>query len=466
MKKILTLLLFCLWACVPAHAWVFLQSVQENKNTSVLLPKIINRQAHIRVCMDLLDQNSRPSSNPSNAKENSDTYEKIRPIIESSYQMWMDTLRNTIQRSGRSAEFADVLSLLPKKKLTFEFINPDLSPCVDDKAQDLYVRVVPVVQAPGAAAYVRVHNNLVAMTLDKWDIYSPEELRGHVLHEIGHTFGLGDMYQSSAKKSYNSRTYTTAAIQPLWETAACMNDSCNGYTKRVPYSETQAVWDEQRGGFRSISKSGYKTVFVANSAEKLTCDDMDGLVNLLDYYFPEKMSKRRTEGWLSFCRDKNLAYAYSLPFTVTPEEKADFAQFVKKGRLGLSPLIGKTEFLANYTKNIVNGTAPTEDSLRRKQLQQQAKQELFQAVVQKQKTPSAASTPTVPDECPVCHKPLRGTDAIRLCDRDSKRRIRGGCVYLHRGCKGNLGNPDALRSFLKTVDPKYVGHSEKTRVAF
>ena len=467
MKKTFSFCMLLLLS-MPASAWVFFSYAQE-KATGILLPKIINQQGqNLRVCMDVLDENDKSMYNsPADRTLALEHYNQTKPFIASAYQTWFDTLRSTIINSGRQKEFADVLALLPSQPLSFNFINPDATPCYDDSKQDLYIRL-DLAPVEGHQAYIRVHNNFAAMTLFQKEYKIPERLKRIILHEAGHTLGLGDMYSQKEGADYNSSLYSMANIQKLSSIPSCMNENCSGNMERRIVIKTYERLGEE-GSRRSSQEE--VMLFHPYSNELLTCDDMDGLVNLLDFYFPSKMSNRRSQGWLSFCKDKNVAYVASLPVPVSAEEKASFDSFAASGRQGISPLADKAANALAQTARLETARKERarQESLAAQEKEKQAAQEALQTALaaekkQQQYNALLQSTPQVPNECPICRKPLRnGTKIGIVCDRAEDGSIRG-CIAKHSAC-GAGWTKSQLREFLKNTDPKFVKSTNRIQIA-
>lgn len=471
MKKFFSFCMLLLLA-MPASAWVFLADTQK-KVPGVLLPKIINQQGqNIRVCMDVLDDNDRSMyNNPAQRTLALTHYNAVKPFLAPAYKTWFDTLRSTIINSGRQTEFADVLALLPKQDVSFVFINPEASPCIDDSKQDLYIRLDPIL-LDEHEAYMRVHNNFSSMTLFQNSHKIPDLLKLTILHESGHTLGLGDMYGEKENASYNSKFYSMASIQKLSTISSCMNKNCSGDIEKRTVIETSQRLGE-KDSWRSLEKE--VILFHPYSNESLTCDDMDGLVNVLDFYFPEKMSARRTQGWLSFCPNKNVAYVASLPVVLTEQDKADFSQFIAQGRQGSFPIVQKLQAARQRAEHTERLAAQAREQQRMQEQQKQVQDSLAAAIANQQKEQEYQaklnqyqSRPQVPNECPVCHKPLLSGyvsyNAVRLCDRDENGHIRLGCIFIHQGCKGDLKYKSKLQEFIKSLDPKFITPTADARI--
>ncbi len=471
MKKTFSFCMLLLLS-MPASAWVFLTDAQE-KATGILLPKIINQQGqNLRVCMDVLDENDKSMYNsPADRTLALEHYNQTKPFIASAYQTWFDTLRSTIINSGRQKEFADVLALLPSQPLSFNFVNPDATPCYDDSKQDLYIRL-DLAPVGGHQAYIRVHNNFAAMTLFQKEYKIPERLKRIILHEAGHTLGLGDMYSQKEGADYNSSLYSMANIQKLSSIPSCMNENCSGNMERRIVIKTYERLGEE-GSRRSSQEE--VMLFHPYSNELLTCDDMDGLVNLLDFYFPSKMSNRRSQGWLSFCKDKNVAYVASLPVALSEQDKTDFIKFISQGRRGFFPVVQKLQAARQRAEHSESLAAQAKEQQRMQEQQKRVQDSLAIAIASQQKEKAYQanlaeykSRPKVPNECPVCHKPLvsghLSYHAVRLCDRDENGNIRLGCIFIHQGCKGDLKYKSKLYGFIKSLDPKFIAPTIDTLV--
>lgn len=450
MKKIFIALLACLLP-ISACAWVFLTDA-ENKDAGLLLPKIISQKGqNVRVCMDVMPDLDPALYAPS--KELSVyLYKTYAPYLVKGYQTWFDALRSGIIQSGRQDEFADILALLPPKKISFSFTNPDASPCTGDNNQDLYVRLVSNPSASAgksAGAYMRQHSRFAALTLNSAGYKIPEQLSDILLHEIGHTLGLGDMYREEKNSAHNSHIYTMAQTQELDSIDSCMNNTCRG----------------------KVVKNINFTTYYPFSQQKLTCDDLDGLVNLLDYYFPDQMSVRRTQGWMSLCPQRNVMYVASLPVPVSAEEKASFDSFAASGRQGISPLADKAANALAQTARLETARKERarQESLAAQEKEKQAAQEALQTALaaekkQQQYNALLQSTPQVPNECPICRKPLRnGTKIGIVCDRAEDGSIRG-CIAKHSAC-GAGWTKSQLREFLKNTDPKFVKSTNRIQIA-
>ena len=431
MKKLfIFLVLFLLSA--PAFAWVFTTEAVEWDRETILLDKLVSGEP-LGVCIHIEGRDC------SSASTCADIHSSTRTVFEAAYQNWFDTLRASIEHSGRRAEFADILALIPRK-LNFTYYNGpenDFASCAYRSFGETYPRINLILQpffklveyAPGgriqggnynkagttgmAKPILSFHYNAEDFGLYGYPlkngqkntenrIVSSNQSSYHTMqHELGHTLGLGDLYKEAANNSYNSRLYTTNKI--------------------IPGPQTPAIMSREVG---------------------LTCDDMDGLINLLDHYFADsrlKNSVRRQKGWLSLCSDRNIAYAYGLPFSVTEEEKAQYKAFAAKAYGSgapsqvLAPCAEKVR--ANYQqstqgRNALEAQKAVADSLA------QVRQQNLQQREAVEKEANIAAYNQKAAVCPVC-----GKKVLYEHDKYSYNAQVGGVlrqIHVHSGCDGKF----------------------------
>ena len=431
MKKLfIFLVLFLLSA--PAFAWVFTTEAVEWDRKSILLDKLVSGEP-LGVCIHIEGRDCSSSSTCA------DIHSSTRAVFEAAYQSWFDTLRASIEYSGRRAEFADILSLIPKK-LNFAYYNGlenNFASCAyrtfGEKFSQIDLIIKPfyklVEYGPGGdiegGSYNKVGSTGMAKpTLSFYYNVSDFGLSGYPLkdgkkhtemrgisdrssyhfmqHELGHTLGLGDLYKEA---SYNSRLYSTGRIIPSTRTSSVMN--------------------------RDI---------------ELTCDDMDGLINLLDHYFADtrlKNSVRRQKGWLSLCSDRNIAYAYGLPFRVTEEEKAQYKAFAAKAYGSgdpsqvLAPCAEKVR--ANYQQSMqgrekLDAQRALADSLAQAKEQDLLKRE------EAEKAANIAAYNQQALTCPVCKKKVLYDQDKFSYNTNAPIGSRYYQIHVHDSCTAQLQN--------------------------
>ena len=191
---------------------------------------------------------------------------KYREIISAAYAQWFSEPARLIRRAGREEEFADVLPLL-ERGIKVQFADKE-------EDSDIRIYIIPlkqVQQACGSAA-------AGCFSLEPFLlIYMPEDnflrklassgrmsLQSISLHEIGHSLGLSDQYLQG--RSQNSHSV---------------------------YSGPEPSQSAMR------------------SNNKLTCDDADGIINLID--ITRGTSRGGAEGWRSLCKKSDVYYANGAP---------------------------------------------------------------------------------------------------------------------------------------------------------
>ncbi len=180
-------------------------------------------------------------------------------LLIQAVKAWPTYALHQIEQSGRSEEFADIIPLLKSevklKKTSDRTLadiqllaasNKDLTEMCGQHVKGCIVFDVLIV-IPKIISYA-----------DKTDNY--QEVLGILTHEVGHCYGLADQYYSGAE-----------------ENASSVHSTSN----RVDSDKS-----------------------IMSYANELSCDDVDGFINLIDLN-QQKMfgsySTRAQKGWKSFC---------------------------------------------------------------------------------------------------------------------------------------------------------------------
>ncbi len=432
MKKFL-IILACLFCSVSGFAWVFTTEAVELDRKAILLPKVLS--AHpLGVCIHV---RHRDAGGDCTTSKCADIHASTQAVFEAAYQNWFDTLRASILHSGRQDEFADILAILPQK-LNFVYYNGvenNFASCdyhtFGEKFAQINLILYPfdALTQYGAANIEGGHYNHSgnpsrAMAKPILDFHYNKEdfgLAGYPLqngqknkklsgasnrstyhimqHELGHTLGLGDLYKEAIGNSYNSHLYSTH--------------------KYIPGPNTAAIMSREIG---------------------LTCDDMDGLINLLDHYYADtrlKNSVRRQKGWLSLC-DRNIAYAYGLPFTVTEQEKAKYQAFSAQAYTHPTQNIS-----APCSAKVANVYEQTQTRRQERQARQavadslaQVRQQNLQQREAVEKEANIAAYNQKAAVCPVC-----GKKVLYEHDKYSYNAQVGGVlrqIHVHSACDGKF----------------------------
>ncbi len=424
MKKFI-FALTVVFAAAPSHAWVFLDGVERDRS-SWLLPKLLSGRP-VRVCIDVMDRTRDPQTRRYNVflyggENRRAYYEQAALITQAAYQSWFDNLRSAVDACGRKKEFQDLLVRLPKT-VSFLFVNLGPSagselykPCESYPVEALDLRVRAALWQSGTGGHAAQTRRAFFSFWFKPDYTGlpSDEPKVRVnnsgsslyvaQHEAGHTLGLGDLYEGD-DNAHNSRVYTLA------------------------------------GFYR-----GETIPSVMNREQKLTCDDADGLANLLDFFLADEKSSRRQTGWVGFCPGRRLAYARALALQLTEAEEAAQAAFVSGGYKGRAPLADKIQAAWE-------GAA---SARRAEEERASARENAKRALADSLSAVSARTRPVQeykPHVCVICGKPIDEDTFIRL-----PYPKKGVTAYAHKSC--NTARKAAGRSISPANLAKY---GEKTR---
>ncbi len=184
--------------------------------------------------------------------------------IENNFKTWIDQTRNYIYEQHREKDFKDILNILSKKNLKLRRVEKGNHDILFDFSTHT-----------GAALYtyntdmrIRVPNPFYSD-----DPKYKDRTNQMLIHEIGHYWGLADRYEEGVLSS-------------------SVEHSTSG--------------DVNSDAIMSVS-GGIKT--------KLTCDDVDGFINLIDYNLAKingKYSKRADKGWKGLCDNNYYKQARQL----------------------------------------------------------------------------------------------------------------------------------------------------------
>lgn len=230
MKKIFSvILLLAIFSAMPLRAVQLHDAAQDKYN---LTKKIIASES-VNMCVE-----TPPSAS---AKSKEKLFGQTRAMATAAFEIWTADAARKIRESGRADEFKSVITTL-EKKFTLSFEN-----CADDKEYDLQFLII---NKKDVKKYY--DGNLP----DDWD--TPSHYDGKIeipdymlkypnfsnvftdlfifTHEMGHAFGLADQYDGAMNQSFY---YTAPRIR------------------------------------KSVMGKG---------ATKLTCDDLDTVITLIDRF--------------------------------------------------------------------------------------------------------------------------------------------------------------------------------------
>lgn len=200
---------------------------------------------------------------------------KYKKMIDQAFWDWISYPMDLIREQGREAEFAD-LNDVYGKGLSIEFGQPkqgksDLRIYVRS-TMDVMVRCRSTGCYIFEGEYVSVPEIWLSRNHWLFRLVSGnlQNIKRTAVHEIGHALGLSDQYEVA--RTENSH--------PL-------------------YSSTQVP---------------EKTIM--DRAKKLTCDDADGIINLID--ITRGTSRGGQRGWKSLCRNSQEYYVNGIPVSKGP----------------------------------------------------------------------------------------------------------------------------------------------------
>ncbi len=194
-----------------------------------------------------------------------------KQLIADSYAQWFASTAKIIRRSGREKEFGDILELLDRG-VQIQF--PAQTSVAGRENVDITFHIVPKDTISMVCQQNAAGGCYANMDGIKPRIYLPAHINRRKLawitrHEIGHSLGLSDQYKQS--RSRNSH---------------------------------------------ALSSTEESTESIMNQTPRLTCDDADGVIRLIDsvYFF----SRGGELGWRSLCKSWDVTYVHNQPSTKGP----------------------------------------------------------------------------------------------------------------------------------------------------
>lgn len=184
---------------------------------------------------------------------------RLQQIFTDAFRQWFANAATFIRRDNRTEEFGDVLPFL-ETPVKIEIVTPPsdadlliLEPSAQKKPTD-------------RAHYSRTEYTRPAISLEK-PLSSAND--STLLHELGHALGLDDQYEVRRNRAHP--VYSSTKAQ-------------------------ESIMNHQNGG--------------------LTCDDADGVINLLDV--TRKQFHGGKNGWKSFCPKSKDVYVNAVPLEKGP----------------------------------------------------------------------------------------------------------------------------------------------------
>ena len=169
------------------------------------------------------------------------------------FHLWPKKTLRAIQQLGRANEFKDITDLLQRGVTLIK---------TDEEHADIYFFIDKNNRLCSKIAMgcFSSTTNQIALVQE-----FRQQAASVLTHEIGHYYGLGDQYANARHNS--SRIYS--------------------------------------------SKANFIEGSIMNDADTLTCDDYDGLINLIDLRISQntgQFSKRASDGWWSLCKKTKNFY--------------------------------------------------------------------------------------------------------------------------------------------------------------
>ena len=186
-------------------------------------------------------------------------------LLKETFPAWITKTRAWVQQTGRSNEFADLLSWLPAQ-ITVTRVSCDQNP-------DIRLNIMRTAHIAGSAMWYHDQQRQWRMNLAY-----PYSDRSVGLHESGHFFGLGDLtarHDRENRSSYSSSHNTTDLAHSL-------------YAVGVTHGPQDSVmwWNTDESNLKDLS-----------------CDDVEGFINAVDFvqFMSGETSPRLENGWKSLC---------------------------------------------------------------------------------------------------------------------------------------------------------------------
>lgn len=195
-------------------------------------------------------------------EESEETLAQYREKIKEAYNNWFLNAAKEIRKSGRTQEFADILPVLDKG-IPLEFVPSGEDIIVEFVDRREVARLCGAQAAAcyifeGPKIYVPKNPRGTRSFLNPFGISSGKNLFRSLLHEIGHSLGFSDQYAQARLNTH-----------PIYH-----GDKTNST--------------------------------IMNKAVGLTCDDADGMINLIDLTRRKRRGGR--VGWRSLCRSSKTYY--------------------------------------------------------------------------------------------------------------------------------------------------------------
>ncbi len=299
MRKLTFILLACVLCPSLAGAWglekecIYRERI-EPKIRLCFAYYFLSAGTNARVSVTVEDLQNRNSSAD-------DLKKGVRSTVKSGLEMWISAVRTSIQRAGRTEEFADFLKLFPE--------SVEVKGESSDDYPNISVSVGHSVSGGTCARAIARQNRIDWYAHTFTDDSSFEEgarivnpCEEHptnlLAHEIGHLLGLADLYEPLAD----------LLGDPLKDKSIVMGEDFS--LRRMGLKENDME------SFSIMTEMSFTT------PPQIGCDDVDAVINMADIIQGKRgsFSRRVQNGWKSFCDKYSFKYAYGQPYR-TEEDK-------------------------------------------------------------------------------------------------------------------------------------------------
>lgn len=246
----------------------------------------ISEEGIVQKPINISDKTQIEKNKLENELNKSNRKKELSDMVTKAFQVWFNDTKAAIEKAGRTQEFSDIMLILDKsvkptsKEALISFAKENKIPILFfhfTTENNVYKscchgyggcagcrRMAPL--GINGSKIITVHPYIN----QKSSYFTKNQIYMTLIHEIGHYYGLADQYRVEGVNSDNAdKEYSTG------------NDRIKNYT--------------------SIMSAGNYT--------HLTCDDIDGFINLIDLTLSKqnngKFSGRAQKGWASFCNGKS-----------------------------------------------------------------------------------------------------------------------------------------------------------------
>ncbi len=250
MKKLISIIVFCIVLCAQnAFSYALKEDYVENPNSAQYgIGKVISNQP---IKYFIVRHKSKNSNTPLTGTV------RDRAAIVEGFGIWFSYAQSQIEKAGRSAEFADIMPILSRGVQLQEVNSEDQADVIFDFMSEAAIAK----RCQGtAAAGCAIGNKMIIPHIPAKQGNALSDPEVTIIHELGHYYGLADQ---------------------LW----------SAHNHSLVYSIPE--------------RFGKKITIMNGTHDNFGCDDVDNIVNLIDFAKANKAkgkwSVRGEKGWKSFC---------------------------------------------------------------------------------------------------------------------------------------------------------------------